>query len=123
MKKRTWKARIKKACRGAGTYQPFFDSTIDALSGIMEMRDTARERFDEDGGMPVIEHTNNSGETNLVKNPAMVAILECESLALSYWKELGLTTKAYRAITGKTDIAKEEPKKLDSLRAKIKVAK
>ena len=87
------------------------------------MRDAAREHFEEDGSLPVIEHTNNSGETNLVKNPAMVAILECESLGLAYWRELGLTTKAYRAITGKADIAKEETKKLDSLRAKIKVAK
>lgn len=123
MKKRTWKSRIKKACKAAGTYQPFFDSAIDALAGIMEMRDVAREKFDESGGKPVIEHTNNGGETNLVKNPAIVAILECESLSLSYWKELGLTTKAYRAITGKKDVAKEEPKKLDSLRAKIRVAK
>lgn len=123
MKKSTWRSRIKKACKAAGTYQPFFDAVIDALAGIMEMRDEARERFEEDNGETVIEHTNNGGKTNLVKNPAMVVILECESLSLAYWKELGLTAKAYRAITGKADIAKEEPNTIDNLRARIRVVK
>ena len=123
MKKKTWKSRIKKACRMAGTYQPFFDHVIDALAGIMEMRDNAREKFEESGSDTVVEHTNKGGETNLVKNPSLVVIMECDSLALAYWKELGLTSKAYKTIKdGKTQIS-EEPKRLDSLRSKFKVAK
>ena len=122
MKKKTWKSRIKRACREAGMYQTFFDHVIDSLAGIMEMRDNAREMFEESGGEVVTEHTNNGGKTNVVKNPAVVTILECDSLALAYWKELGLTSKAYKQITGDKSKPKEK-NSLDSIRTKFKVAK
>ena len=122
MKKKTWKSRIRKACREAGMYKPCFDHVIDALAGIMELRDNAREKYEESGGSAVTEHTNNGGTTNIVKNPALTVILDCEALALAYWKELGLTSKAYKTITG--DKGKpEEKKNLDKIRTKFKVAK
>lgn len=123
MKKKTWKSRIRKACRAAGTYQQCFDHVIDSLAGIMEMRDNARERFEESGSETVVEHRNKGGEVNIVKNPAVAVVMECDALALAYWKELGLTSKAYKVIKdGKSQIS-EEPKKLDSIRSKFKVAK
>ena len=112
MKKSTWRSRIKKACKAAGTYQPFFDSVIDSLAGILETRDLAKEKFDISGGNPVILHTNKGGNTNIVKNPALVVMLECEAQALTYWKELGLTSKSYKQMNGGID--KDNSKTLEA---------
>ena len=91
MTKTRWKNKIKKACREAGTYQPQFDYVIDTLAGIMEMRDNAQEIFESSGGNPVVKHTNKAGAANIVKNPALVVIMDCNAQALSYWRDLGLT--------------------------------
>lgn len=107
MKKRAWKSKIKKACRTAGTYQPFFDPVIETLAGIMELRDTAREKFEESGGEPVVSHTNRGGATNIVKNPALVLVMECDAQALAYWRELGLTGRAYKTMTGSLNVRVE----------------
>lgn len=98
MKKASWKKKIIKACKDAGTYQDFFDSVIDTLAQIMENRDNAQEKFEQLGGQTVVTHTNKAGAKNIVKNPALVVLMECDAQALTYWKELGLTSKAYREI-------------------------
>ena len=41
MEQRKWKNKIKKACRDAGTYKPYFDNVIDTLASILEKRDEA----------------------------------------------------------------------------------
>lgn len=98
MRRRSWKTRIKKACKAAGTYQPFFDTTIDALAGVMEMRDKAQEKFEESGGETVVTYTNKNGNENMVKNPALVVLMECNAQALSFWRELGLTPAGLKKI-------------------------
>lgn len=98
MKKSAWKKKIVKACEDAGTYQPFFESVIDTLAQIMENRDNAQEKFEQLGGQTVVTHTNKAGAKNIVKNPALVVLMECDAQALTYWKELGLTSKAYKEI-------------------------
>lgn len=108
MKRRAWKSKIKKACKTAGTYQPFFDSVIDSLAGILEMRDAAEVQYIENGASPVVEYTNKNGATNIVKNPALVIIMEINAQALAYWRELGLTSKAYKAMTGGLTVPEEE---------------
>ena len=108
MDKKKWKRKIKKACETAGTYQPFFDSVIDTLAGIMEMRDNAAEKFEDSGGETVIEHTNKAGATNIVKSPALVVILDCNAQALQYWAALGLTAKAYKSMTGSIEPKQNE---------------
>ena len=75
----------------AGTYQKFFDNVIDTLAGILETRDHAQEMYEESGAVRVVEHTNKGGATNVVKNPALVIIMECNIQALAYWRDLGLT--------------------------------
>ena len=120
MKKRAWKTKIKKACKAAGTYQPFFDPVIETLAGIMEMRDAAREKFEESGGDLVVEHTNKGGATNIVKNPALVLIMDCDTQALAYWRELGLTGRAYKAMTGSLHV-KIEKKSLEEELAELGV--
>lgn len=107
MNKTGWKRKIKKACETAGTYQPFFDSVIDTLAGIMELRDNAQEKFDASGGSTIVKHTNRGGSTNIVKNPALVVLMDCNAQALAYWRELGLTSRSYKAMTGSLNVQVE----------------
>lgn len=93
-----WKAKIKKAAQDAGTYKPCFDSVIDTLAGIMEMRDDALQKFYELGGDTVTVHTNKGGNSNIVKNPALVVVDDMNKTALQYWRDLGLTPAGLRRI-------------------------
>ena len=100
MEKIEWKNRIVQACKQAGTYQTYFDDVIETLAGILENRDRAQEQFEAMKYQPVISHTNKGGATNLVKNPALVIINDCNAQALTFWKELGLTAKAFQQMQG-----------------------
>ena len=91
MKKKTWKAKIKKACTDAGTYRSFFDPIIDELAGILERRDMAEDAFLKTGGHVIVKHTNKNGSTNLEQNPALRLVNDLNRDSLAYWKELGLT--------------------------------
>lgn len=109
MKKDTWKRRIKKAMSEAGTYKPYFDYAIDTLAGILENRDCAQQAYENSGRQPVIIHVNKGGNSNIVKNPALVVVENMNAQALVYWKELGLTPKGLKAIDEKA--MKAAPKK------------
>lgn len=98
MKKTEWTSRITDACRSAGTYRPYFDTVIDTLAGIMEMRDDATQKFYATGGNTVVTHTNRGGSTNIVKHPALVVIDELNKTALAYWRDLGLTPAGLKRI-------------------------
>ena len=91
MTKQRWKNKIKKACVAAGTYQPYFDNVIETLAGILETRDKAQEKFEASGGDPIVKHTHKGGATNIIKNPALCVIMDCDAQALAYWRDLGLT--------------------------------
>lgn len=106
MDRNEWKNRIEAACKDAGTYRPFFDSVIDTLSAIMETRDRAQIAFDVSGGVTTVEHTNKGGATNIVKNPALVVLMDCNAQALSYWRDLGLTPAGYKRLNA--DVVKLE---------------
>jgi len=86
-----WKKKIKKCCIEAGTYKPIFDAVIDTLASTMAHRDAALEDYAKTGGKPIVKHTNQGGNTNLVKNPALVLVCDLNAQALTYWRELGLT--------------------------------
>lgn len=115
MKKEKWAERIKESCENAGTYQPFFDNVIDSLAGIMEMRDNAKEKFEASGGNTIIKHTNKGGATNIVKNPALVVLMDCEAQALNYWRELGLTARSYKSMNGSLNVKVESRTLEDAL--------
>lgn len=100
MDKSEWKKRITQSCKDAGTYQTYFEDVIETLAGILENRDRAQEQFEAMKCQPVVQHTNKGGNTNLVKNPALVIINECNAQALTFWKELGLTAKAFQQMQG-----------------------
>ena len=109
MNRTEWKKQIREATETAGTYQPFFDAIIETLAGILEMRDDAQEKFEQSGGNTVVKHTNKGGATNIVKNPALVAVMELNQQALAFWRDLGLTPSglkkinASRRMTSRTD--------------------
>lgn len=98
MEKQEWKNRIENACKEAGTYEPAFDDVIDTLAGILTNRDEAEKQFRKMNCQPIVQHTNKGGNTNLVKNPALVVMNEMNAQAMMFWKELGLTAKAYQAM-------------------------
>lgn len=91
MEQKKWKNKIKKACRNAGTYQPYFDHVIDSLASILEKRDEAEAQYIASGSLPVVEYTNKGGATNMSKNPALVLWDDLNKSALAYWRDLGLT--------------------------------
>ena len=119
MKKAAWKKKIKDACEDAGTYRPFFESVIDTLAGIMELRDNAAEKYEASGAETVIEHTNNGGTTNLTKNPALVVLLDCNTQALAYWRDLGLTPAGYKRLNASVVKKEEETGSLEGLLEKM----
>ena len=107
MTKTKWRNKIKKACTEAGTYQKYFDHVIDTLAGILETRDKAQEKFEISGGNPVIVHTNKAGAQNVVKNPALCVVMECNTQALAYWRDLGLTPIGLKRL-GEKGIIKDD---------------
>ena len=95
-----WKTKIRSLCKKAGTYEPYFDQTIDSLAQLLEKRDHAQTKYEETGSEPVVEYTNKAGATNMVKNPALIIWNDLNSSALAYWRDLGLTPSAYKKTTG-----------------------
>ena len=98
MKKKAWKKRIKDACIEAGTYRDYFDSVISSLAETLETRDKVRKYYEDSGALPIVQHTNKGGSTNLVKNPILTMYDDLNNTALMYWRELGLTPKGLKAI-------------------------
>lgn len=98
MKKTGWKSKIVKAMQDAGTYQPYFESVIDTLAGLLEKRDSAEKLYVASGGSPIVKHTNKGGATNLEQNPALRLINDLNRDALQYWRELGLTPAGLKRI-------------------------
>lgn len=106
MTKKKWTEKIKAACEEAGTYKPYFDTAIDTLAGIMEMRDKAQANFKKGGSLITVEHTNKGGNTNIVKNPALTIIDDLNRTALAYWRDLGLTPAGLKRLNADAMTAK-----------------
>lgn len=117
MTRKQWKTKIKKACNNAGTYNKSFDIAIDTLSGILETRDKAQEKFEAAGSEPIVKHTNKAGATNIVKNPALQVIEACNIQALAYFRDLGLTAKGLKSIG--VEVEKKEESSFEKLFADL----
>ena len=102
MNSKEWADRITFLCKQAGTYKTYFEEVINQLASIMETRDKAQEQFEKSGCTPVIRYTNKGGFVNLRKNPELVVMNECNQIALSYWRDLGLTPSGYKRLIGDT---------------------
>ena len=102
-----WKKRITRDVKAAGTYQKYFGSVIDTLSGILARRDDAEALFIASGGNILVKHTNKGGATNIEQNPALRLINDLNRDALAYWRDLGLTPAGLKRIDEK---AMQKPK-------------
>ena len=114
MTKKTWKARITKACKDAGTYKPYFDIEIDLLARTLENRDKAQEAYENSGSEPVVNQPYSSGKgSRIKKNPILEVIDNLNKDAKEYMKDLGLTPQSLNKING--DALKGAKKKSSSL--------
>ena len=111
MPKVTWKVIITKCCKSAGTYDERYVPVIDALAKILEERDRAIKSFEAEGGEFVVVRTNTKGADNEELNPYVNIIKGYHALALSYWNELGLTPKGFKAL-GESAVSSGSKKKL-----------
>lgn len=98
MNKEEWVEKITKACKNAGTYREYFDDVIESLAETLEARDDARRKYYASGANAVVTHTNKGGNTNIVKNPALVVVDDLNKTALAYWRDLGLTPAGLKRI-------------------------
>ena len=95
MSKQEWIERITNDCKSANTYKLYFDSVIDTLAQILEMRDIVHKQFVDEGSQAtIIVTTDRSGKENVHKNPLIAMETELNSQALKYSVELGLTYKS-----------------------------
>lgn len=106
MKKKYWKKRIEASAKSAGTYRPYFDAIIETLADILEQRDSAQDQYMQTGARPVVAHTSKTGATNIVKNPALVIVMDLNQQALQYWRDLGLTPSGLKKLNEKAMQAK-----------------
>ena len=111
-----WKKKLTEQTKQIGTYRPAFDVSIEILASILTKRDLAMKQWEDEGCIPVVELTNKSTATH----PALKLVMECESAALPYLKEMGLTASGYKKIKGDT---RETPKecRLEDLKSRFKV--
>lgn len=119
MKREEWKAKIEEACTAAGTYKTQYEDVIDTLAGILEKRDKAEAQFYDTGGNVVVAHTNKGGNTNIVKNPALVVYMDLNTQALAYWRDLGLTPSGLKKLNGDALTARATADGFEKLLAKI----
>lgn len=98
MTKQRWKNKIKKQCIEAGTYQKYYDTVIETLAEILATRDKAQEFWEKSGETPIVKHTNKGGATNIIKNPALAVVQDCNAQALTYWRDLGLTPRGLKML-------------------------
>ena len=115
MEAKKWKTKIVKAMKDAGTYQPYFESVILTLAGILEKRDEAEVFYIRSGGSPIVKHTNKGGSTNLEQNPALRLINDLNRDALQYWRELGLTPAGLKRINEEAVKGGQKKSPLDEL--------
>jgi len=111
-----WKKEITKQTKEVGTYRPSFDVAISILAEILHQRDKAMEQWKAEGEIPVIELTNKSVATH----PCLKLVMDCETAALPYLREMGLTASGYKRIKGEMKQAPVECK-LDDLKTKYKI--
>lgn len=113
-----WKEIITSNCKSIGTYQDHFIPVIDTLAQILENRDITHKQWVLEGSEPVVIHVNKAGEPNPVKNPLLVLENDLNSLALSYWKELGLTMASLRKLNAEV-VVKDEKGGFEELLSKL----
>lgn len=71
-------------------------------------------------GQPlVIQHTNKAGAKNFVKNPFYMIWHEQNQMALTYWRDLGLTPSGLKKLNEEALQESGKPKGLEDILAKL----
>ena len=121
MTSKQWEKLIKKQLSALGQEEKAYDSVVSTLADVLAQRDAVYEQYKEEGCVPVLEHTNNRGSSNVVKNPLVVLWDDLNKSALAYWRELGLTPTSYKKMTGDAP-KKEKPQGLVEVLSKLEAS-
>lgn len=113
-----WKRKINKCCKDAGTYRPDIEPIIDQLADVMRRRDKAVKQFKDEGEQFIVEYENTKGAVNPSKNPLVQQINDLDALALSFWRELGITPRALKGL-GEDAVKKNGKKSLSEMLAEL----
>ena len=104
-----------KKMEEAGTYKPYYDSTIETLAEISVRIDTLRAEYEKEGSNAIINKTSDRGSVNPSRNPKLQLIMDSQKQELELLKELGLTPKSRNQIK-----KQEKPSKENTLLKMIK---
>jgi len=100
MTAKKWRNKIKQLQEKAGIYHPSFDATIEKAATTLEEQDNVFQKFIDEGRKYTIIKTSDRGAENVTVNPIFKLWQELNRQSLEYWRELGLTAKSLKAITG-----------------------
>jgi len=120
MDRAKWQRIITESCEKVGTNEPQYEPVIETLAGILAKRDAADKQFRDEGSQYIIEKVNTrSGEANPSKNPLLLLIMDLNTQALAYWRDLGLTPAGLKKLNSDALNAKATADGFEALLARI----
>lgn len=84
--------------KALGTYDNAFKLSIGILDKLLSDYYKARDEWEGQGSLLVVEHTNKNGQTNIVKNPLYQSMEKLRMDILTYLRELGLTPSGLKKL-------------------------
>lgn len=91
-------ADIRRKCEALGTWRPEFERAQRRLAKIYVRLDDVEGAYAASGSVPLVTHVNKAGAENLMRNPLLAEIDILYDQALTYERELGLTSAALKKI-------------------------
>lgn len=113
------KNEIVRYMKSLGIYKKEFTRPILILAKMIADLDAAEQKFLDNGGEFVVEHTNKNGSTNLEKNPQYQVIENLRRDSIAVMRELGLTPQGLKRYNDK--LTANENKKESSLESVLKM--
>ena len=113
--------KIRRACRGVGTYKEEFETLIGRLAEVYQRMQMAQAEFKKSGGQIIVKRTNKAGAPIWVKNPLLQELDFLQKTALEIEKELGLTPAALKKINESAMAPAEEQDPLTAALSRLKV--
>lgn len=101
---------MRKACKEAGTYKPYFEHVIDTLAEILEKRDEAMDAYNMSDDEKIVTEVKQKTGLVKVKNPLVAIWEDLNKLALNYWRDLGLTPAGLKKLNEEAFIQAAEEK-------------
>ena len=108
MTERQYNMDIKRKCTALGVWRDEFERTQRRLAKVYVRIDQVEGQYEKSGGAPIVEHVNNKGHENAMRNPLLAELDILYEQALTYERELGLTASALRKINESALHTKDE---------------